>query len=145
MNQEETIEIFTVLLQSLKNKGLKKTINILKGESIPTNNIEYDTITKFIVDAVCFEFNVVFSEITNTKYSRGDNKYIIGFIVYYLYQTKSLRVIQQNVFINLTKALLSTYKQLIFDLDKDKINNDRYIAMKKILDNKINKIKNGKS
>jgi len=145
LNQEETIEIFTVLLQSLKNKGLKKTINILKGESIPTNNIEYDTITKFIVDAVCFEFNVVFSEITNTKYSRGDNKYIIGFIVYYLYQTKSLRVIQQNVFINLTKALLSTYKQLIFDLDKDKINNDRYIAMKKILDNKINKIKNGKS
>ena len=145
MNQEETIEIFSVLLQSLKNKGLKKTINILKGESIPLNNIEFDSITKFIVDAVCFEFNIDFSEITNTKYSRGDNKYVIGFIVYYLCQQKSLRVIQQNVFINLTKALLSTYKQLIFDLDKDKLNNERYIAMKKILDNKINKIKNGKS
>ena len=145
MNQEETIEIFSVLLQSLKNKGLKKTINILKGESIPLNNIEFDSTTKFIIDAVCFEFNIDFSEITNTKYSRGDNKYVIGFIVYYLYQQKSLRVIQQNVFINLTKALLSTYKQLIFDLDKDKINNERYIAMKKILDNKINKIKNGKS
>jgi hypothetical protein len=145
LNQEETIEIFSVLLQSLKNKGLKKTINILKGESIPLNNIEFDSITKFIVDAVCFEFNIDFSEITNTKYSRGDNKYVIGFIVYYLCQQKSLRVIQQNVFINLTKALLSTYKQLIFDLDKDKLNNERYIAMKKILDNKINKIKNGKS
>jgi hypothetical protein len=145
LNQEETIEIFSVLLQSLKNKGLKKTINILKGESIPLNNIEFDSTTKFIIDAVCFEFNIDFSEITNTKYSRGDNKYVIGFIVYYLYQQKSLRVIQQNVFINLTKALLSTYKQLIFDLDKDKINNERYIAMKKILDNKINKIKNGKS
>jgi len=145
LNQEETIEILTVLLQSLKNKGLKKTINILKGESTQTNNLYFDAITKFIVNAVCLEFNIEFSEITNTKYSRGENKYIIGFIVYYLYQSKSLRIIQQNVFVNLSKALLSTYKQLIFDLDKDKISNQRYIVVKQILDKEINKIKtNGK-
>lgn len=146
MNQEETIEIFTVLLNSLKNKGLKKTINILKGETNPVNNVQLDSNTIFIVDAVCSEFHVTFSDITNAKYSRGQNKYIIGFIVYYLYQSTTLRIIQKNVFFNLTKALLSTYKQLIFDLEKDKLNNEKYILTKQILDWKINKIKtNGKS
>lgn len=146
MNQEETIEIFTVLLHSLKNKGLKKTINILKGETNQVNNIELDNNSTFIVDTVCAEFNIIFSDITNAKYSRGENKYIIGFIVYYLYQSTTLRIIQKNVFCNLTKALLSTYKQLIFDLYKDKLNNEKYIIIKTILDWKINKIKtNGKS
>lgn len=137
MNQEDTIEIFTVLLQSLRNKGLKKTINLLKGESVHCNNIEFDNNTQFVIDSVCNEFSIKFDEISSTKYSRGENKYIIGFIVFYLYQNLSLKVIQKNVFFNLTKSLLSNYKQLIFDLDKDKIRNEKYITIKKILDSKI--------
>ena len=139
MNQEDTIEILTVLLQSLKNKGLKKTINLLKGE----NNVKviFDDEIKFILDTVCNEFNVEYEDIINSKYSRGENKYIIGFIVYYMYQSTSLKFIQRIVFTNLTKALLSNYKQLIFDLDKDKIYNEKYILIKKQLDNKILKIK----
>ena len=139
MNQEDTIEVLSVLLQSLKNKGLKKTINLLKGEN--STEIHFDDDTKFIVDSVCNEFNVSFNDIVNSKYSRGEKKYIIGFIVYYLYQCASLKAIQKSIFTNLTKALLSTYKQLIFDLDKDKIHNDKYISIKKQLDNKILKIK----
>lgn len=137
MNQEDTIEIFTVLLQSLRNKGLKKTINLLKGESVHNSNNEFDNSTKFVIDSVCNEFSIKFDEISSTKYSRGENKYIIGFIVFYLYQNLSLKVIQKNVFFNLTKSLLSNYKQLIFDLDKDKIRNEKYITIKKILDVKI--------
>jgi hypothetical protein len=139
LNQEDTIEVLTVLLQSLRNKGLKKTINLLKGEK--NIEIQFDDETKFIVDSVCNEFDCSFNDIVNSKYSRGEKKYIIGFIVYYLYQFSSLKAIQKSIFTNLTKALLSTYKQLIFDLDKDKIYNDKYILIKKQLDYKILKIK----
>jgi hypothetical protein len=139
LNQEDTIEVLSVLLQSLKNKGLKKTINLLKGEK--STEIHFDDDTKFIVDSVCNEFDVSFNDIVNSKYSRGEKKYIIGFIVYYLYQYTSLNAIQKSIFTTLTKALLSTYKQLIFDLDKDKIHNDKFISIKKKLDNKILKIK----
>ena len=139
MNQEDTIEILSVLLQSLRNKGLKKTINILKSEK--NEEVIFDDEIKFIIDTVCHEFNVAYEDIVNSKYSRGENKYVIGFIVFYMYQNSSLKSIQKNVFVNLTKALLSTYKQLIFDLEKDKTFNEKYILIKKQLDNKILKIK----
>ncbi len=135
MNQEDTFELFTILLNSLKNRGLRKTINILNNYKI--EKIELEEKTLKIVDMVCIEFNTSFSEVYNSKYSRGENKYIVGFIVYYLYQTHTLREIQNSVFTSLSKGLLSAYKQLIFDLEKNKIDNSSYIKIKNKLDLKL--------
>lgn len=138
MNQEDTFILFTLLLNSLKNRGLKKTINLL-NDNKDTNQIiilEYKTLK--LVDAVCLEFNTSFQDVYNSKFSRGEKKYIIGFIVYYLYKNYTLSEIKNNVFNTLSRGLLSSYKQLIFDLDKNKIANEKYIKIKNNLDLKIN-------
>lgn len=137
MNQEDTFILFTVLLNSLKNRGLKKTINLL-NDNKDTQIIVLEDKTLKLVDAVCLEFNTSFQEVYNSKFSRGEKKYIIGFIVYYLYKNYTLSEIKNNVFTFLSRGLLSSYKQLIFDLDKNKIANEKYIKIKNNLDLKIN-------
>lgn len=138
MNQEDTFILFTVLLNSLKNRGLKKTINLLNDNKDTNQIIILEDKTLKLVDAVCLEFNTSFQEVYNSKFSRGEKKYIIGFIVYYLYKNYTLSEIKNNVFTTLSRGLLSSYKQLIFDLDKNKIANEKYIKIKNNLDLKIN-------
>jgi hypothetical protein len=138
MNQEDTFILFTVLLNSLKNRGLKKTINLLNDNKDTNQIIILEDKTLKLVDAVCLEFNTSFQDVYNSKFSRGEKKYIIGFIVYYLYKNYTLSEIKNNVFTTLSRGLLSSYKQLIFDLDKNKIANEKYIKIKNNLDLKIN-------
>jgi ferredoxin-fold anticodon binding domain-containing protein len=134
MNQEETIEIIEELLKSIKTRGLKKTLFLLKVESNQAIDNPY---VINILQNVSDEFNVLVEDMINGRYIRGDYKYAIGFSVYYLYDKMTLGEIHKNVFRNKTKTLLSKYRQMILDLDKSERLNKKYIDIKLKLDKKL--------
>ena len=138
MNQEETIEIVEELLKSIKTRGLKKTLTLLKVE---TNNTIVNPFVVNILEEISKEFNVLIDDMINGRYIRGDYKFAIGFSVYYLYQKMTLGEIHKNVFRNKTKTLLSKYRQMILDLDKSERVNKKYIDIKLQLDQKLESVK----
>jgi hypothetical protein len=140
MSQEETIEIFQQMLNSIRVRGLKKTINLLKTEQ--QSNFEItDPYDKFVINTVCDYFNIEENDLLVSKYLRGDNKYAIGLCVHYLYEFKSLGDIRKKVFINKNKTLLSKYRQIILDLNPSHIEDKKILAIKIELDKKIENFK----
>lgn len=135
MNQEDSLELLQELTSSIKNRGIKKTINLLKFHVENEIVIPLDVKDKLIIDTIADKFKIDINEIIDTKYLRNDHKYIIGFCVYYLYRDKTLKQIQKTVFKNKTKTLLSRYKQLIINLKKEDI---KYFQILKDLDKILN-------
>lgn len=138
MSQEETIDILEQLLKSVKIRGLKKTLNIIKIESTD-DSLVFDERTNFILKSVSEVFNIEIIDIFNSRYVRGDIKYAIGFSVYYLYQEKTLGEIAKKIFKNKNKTLLSKYRQMICDLNEQHISDEKYLKIKKVLDLIIDK------
>ena len=116
MSQEETTEILTELLNSIKTRGLRKTLNLLKSSNPEVSEITepYDNL---VIDAVCEEFKIDREDLIRSKYMRGEMKYAVGMAVHFLYKNKSIGEIQKRIFVHKNKTLLSKYRQLIFDLD----------------------------
>ena len=133
MSQEETIDILEQLLKSVKIRGLKKTLNIIKVES-SDDSLIFDEKVNFILESVAKIFSIEVSDIFNSRYVRGDIKYAIGFSVYYLYQEKTLGEIAKKIFKNKNKTLLSKYRQMICDLNEQHISDEKYLKIKKELD-----------
>ena len=132
MKQQDNIEILEHLLTSVKNRGYKNTLKLLKEnhkETIITN--EQDL---FIIDTVCDKFNISKDDLFYGRYVHGDRKYAIGFCVHYLYQNKTLGEISKHIFKNKNKALLNRYRQMIIDLNKKDL---PYFEIKQELDKKI--------
>ena len=117
MNQQNEIVLLEELLSLVKNKGYTKAINILKKNNTSIFNLdnEYD---KFVVEMIAETFELSTTDLLQSRYSRGNMKYAIGFCVYYLYQNKTLGYIGKNIFKDKNLTLLSRYRQLIFDLTK---------------------------
>lgn len=140
MNQQNDIEILEELLSSVKNKGYKKTLNLLKGfNEVQIDIIDpYDT---FVIDLICNKFSITTDELVLDRYVRGDRKYAIGFAVYYLYQERTLGYICKHIFKNKNKALLGRYRQLIFDLNKKDL---PYFELKENLDKEVESFKTKK-
>ena len=138
MSQEETIDILEQLLKSVKIRGLKKTLNIIKVQSTD-DSLVFDERTNFILKSVSEVFNIEIIDIFNSRYVRGDIKYAIGFSVYYLYQEKTLGEIAKKIFKNKNKTLLSKYRQMICDLNEQHISDEKYLKIKKVLDLIIDK------
>jgi hypothetical protein len=137
MSQEETLEIFEEIIKSIKVRGLRKTIQLIKVESDEPFTIK-DPDAIEVLQVVSEQFNVLLDDMVNSRYIRGDYKYAIGFSVYYLYERMTLGDIHKKIFPNKTKTLLSRYRQMILDLDKSEKMNKKYIDIKKILDDKLN-------
>lgn len=133
MSQEETIDILEQLLKSVKIRGLKKTLNIIKVES-SDDSLIFDERANFILESVSKIFSIEISDIFNSRYVRGDIKYAIGFSVYYLYQEKTLGEIAKKIFKNKNKTLLSKYRQMICDLNELHSSDVKYLKIKKELD-----------
>jgi|688.fasta_scaffold01175_49 hypothetical protein len=136
MNQEETVEILNELLTSIRIRGFRKTINILKTEkkiSVPLT----DPFEIFIIDTICESFNIKQDDLIYSKYMRGDNKYAIGLCVYYLYEKKSLGDIHKSVFKSKNKTLLSKYRQIILDLKEVHSEDKKILEIKKEIDKAI--------
>jgi hypothetical protein len=136
MSQEETIDILEQLLRSVKVRGLKKTLNIIKVDH-DNSSLILDEKVNYILDCVSKAFSISQNEIFNSRYVRGDIKYAIGFSVYYLYQEKTLGEIAKTVFKNKNKTLLSKYRQMICDLNELHISDAKYLKIKKELDSLI--------
>lgn len=140
MSQEETIQIIEELLNSVKTRGFKKTMNVLKTEK-HTEVDGLDMFEVFVLDIVTQSFNISLDELLYSRYIRGENKYAIGFVVYYLYDKLTLGSIHKRIFGNKNKTLLSKYRQIIFDLKKSHKADIKYLTIKQDLDMKIENFK----
>ena len=137
MNQQNEIILLEELLSIVKNKGYTKTLNILKKNNSSIFEIE-NSYDKFVISLIADTFELDSNELLQSRYSRGNMKYAIGFSVYYLYQEKTLGYIGKNIFKDKNLTLLSRYRQMIFDLTKKDL---PYFDMKDKLDKKIENFK----
>jgi hypothetical protein len=137
MNQQNEIILLEELLSIVKNKGYTKTMNILKKNNTSLYELDnpYD---KFVIEQVSTAFQLDSTELLQSRYSRGNMKYAIGFSVYYLYQNRTLGYIGKNIFKDKNLTLLSRYRQMIFDLTKKDL---PYYDMKQDLDKIIENFK----
>ena len=136
MGQEETIQILEELLTSVKVRGYKKTLSALKIET--NKKIEnLDDFDKYVLDCVTEELNITINDLLFSRYTRGNNKYAIGFCVYYLNDKKPMGEIHKKIFINKNKSLLTRYRQIIFNLNKSHKADIKFIEIKNNLDKKI--------
>jgi len=137
MNQQNEIILLEELLSIVKNKGYTKTLNILKKNNSSIFEIE-NSYDKFVISLIADTFEMDSNDLLQSRYSRGNMKYAIGFSVYYLYQEKTLGYIGKNTFKDKNLTLLSRYRQMIFDLTKKDL---PYFDMKDKLDKKIENFK----
>lgn len=129
MSQEETIELLEDLLSSVRQRGYKKTISLLKTNT-GIDSITLDEFQKDVIQKIADEFGMQVPDIISSRYMRGENKYAVGFCVHYLYSKYTLGEIQKNIFKNKTKTLLSKYRNMILELHKS----EKVSEIKKIID-----------
>jgi hypothetical protein len=129
MSQEDTIELLEELLTSVKQRGYKKTIGLLKT-NIGIESLVLDEHQRNVITIVAEEFGITLEDIVSSRYMRGENKYAVGFCVLYLYSRYTLGEIQKNIFKNKTKTLLSKYRNMILELNK----NEKVSEIKRIID-----------
>lgn len=138
--ESTSIQLLQTMISSIKKNGIDGTLKLLKSESIGVE-IDDDNI-KSIIEVVCDEFSIDVEELFYDKYIRGDNKYAIGFCLFYLYHNYSVGEIQQKgAFKFKDKSVLSRYRQLISKLDSKNQADIPYLKIKSRLDKKINNIK----
>jgi len=140
MSQEETIEILQELLKSVKTRGFKKTLNLLKTQS-QAQVFLTDPLDKFIIETISDAFSIHEDDLLYSKYMRGENKYAIGLCVHYLYENKSLGEIHKRIFTNKNKTLLSKYRQIVYELNANYPEEKRILAIKLEIDRKIENFK----
>jgi hypothetical protein len=140
MNNQETIEIIEELLNSIKTLGYKKTLNLLKVQKKKEVN-DIDDFDTFVLDTIVKEFEITLDDLLYGRYIRGEVKYAIGFVVFYLYEKKTLGQIHKNIFKFKNKTLLSKYRQIILDLKKSHKADEKFITIKEKLDKKIQNFK----
>jgi hypothetical protein len=136
MNNQDSVEIIEELLNSIKTLGYKKTLNVLRVEKKKEGE-EIDEFDKFVLDTITNEFQITLEDLLYGRYIRGEIKYAIGFVVYYLYEKKTLGQIHKNIFKFKNKTLLSKYRQIILDLNKSHKADEKFITIKQKLDKKI--------
>lgn len=140
MSNEETIEILQELLNSVRARGFRKTLNVLKTEKKYSVEIE-EPYEKFIIEIVAEIFKISTNSLLHSRYIRGEHKYAIGFCVYYLYDKMTLGEIHKRIFNNKNKTLLSKYRQIIYDLKNSHKADHKYLAIKLELDKKVENFK----
>lgn len=141
MNNEETITLFEHLLKSLQTRGFKKTLKLIYVENEKNLDIENEH-HKHIILTICDLFGVTYEQIKYGRYDRGENKYVIGFIVYYLYPHISLNEMHKKYFTGRNKTLLSKYRQLVIDLKPKFINDKFYLDKKEEIEKKLSSFNN---
>jgi hypothetical protein len=138
--QDEATELIENLLHSIKARGVKQTCMLLRVTK-SDNLINEDDYARYVVDNVCEKVGISKETILYSRYLRGDTKFAIGMIVLYLYKTYSLRDIQKKLFSTKGKSLLSQYRRMVLTLNSKYKADQKYIAIKKELDELMNKYK----
>ena len=132
MSQEDTIELLEELLTSVRQRGYKKTINLLKTNT-GIESLVLDEYQQKVIGIIAEEFAITLEDIVSSRYMRGENKYAVGFCVHYLYSRYTLGEIQKNIFKN---------KGMILELNKNEKVSEikRIIEIKEQLDKKIQNV-----
>ena len=135
--QEEAIELIENLVHSLKSRGIKKTTALLK---VVKENSLYNTdeFSAFVIDNICRLTNTNSKDLINGRYIRGEIKFAVGLCVFYLYQRHSIGAIHRHLFSTKGRSLLSKYKQFVFSLNPKFKGDQKYLAIKKEMDELIN-------
>lgn len=126
------IDILEEVLKSIKQRGYDKTMHALRKETAEL--VFDDAYTTRVINTVLEVFSLEQETILYGKYIRGENKFAIGFIVYYLYMQFSLGDIKRNVFKYKDVGLLSKYRCMIDDLNPKYKNDLKYLRIKDQLD-----------
>lgn len=133
-------ELFQSMLNAIKKNGVDGTLKLLKQNTIDVEIDDKEIMA--ILQIVCDEFNISMEDLIYDRYVRGEQKYAVGFCLYYLYQDYSLGDLQKKgVFKHKDKSVLSRYRQLIEGLDPKHKADTPYLKIKDRLDTKINNIK----
>ncbi len=135
-----SLELFQTLLNTIKKNGVETTLKLLRNTSNQIEIEDQDIID--VVKIVCDEFSLEINDLVYDKYVRGDNKYAIGFCLYYLYKDYSLGDLQKKgLFKYKDKSVLSRYRQLVENLDSKHKADIPYLKVKDKLDKKIFELK----
>jgi len=133
-------ELFQSILNAIKKNGVDGTLKLLKQNTIDVEIDDKEIIG--VLQIVCDEFNISMEDLIYDRYVRGEQKYAVGFCLYYLYQDYSLGDLQKKgLFKHKDKSVLSRYRQLIDGLDPKHKADTPYLKIKDRLDTKINNIK----
>lgn len=135
-----SLELFQTLLNTIKKNGVQTTLKLLKGNNNDLEIEDKDILS--VVKIVCDEFSLEINDLVYDRYIRGDNKYAIGFCLYYLYKDYSLGDLQKKgLFKYKDKSVLSRYRQLIENLDPKHKADLPYLKIKDKLDKRITEYK----
>ena len=77
-------ELFQSMLNAIKKNGVDGTLKLLKQNTIDIEIDDKEIMA--ILQVVCDEFNISMEDLIYDRYVRGEQKYAVGFCLYYLYQ-----------------------------------------------------------
>lgn len=136
-----SFEVFQAFLNILKKNGSNGTLKILNEKYESDFGIKDEYILN-VLTLVCNEMSMSLHDLLYEKHKKGDNKYAIGFCVYYLHQNYSYGELKKNgVFIHKDTSLLSKYKSIIDNLNRNYKSDKLYIELKDRLDIQIKTVK----
>lgn len=138
MSHEETVEIIEELLKSVKTRGLKKTLGLLKTSGNTQADLN-DPFDSFVVNEILQEFNMTYDELFFSRYIRGERKYVLGLCVHFLYNKRTLGEIRRSIVPTKTKQLLGRYRQIVLELDGKNPQHAKYVQFMAEMDKKIEK------
>lgn len=136
-----SFEVFQAFLNILKKNGSNGTLKILNEKYESDFGIKDEYILN-VLTLVCNEMSMSLHDLLYEKHKKGDNKYAIGFCVYYLHQNYSYGELKKNgVFIHKDTSLLSKYKSIIDNLNRNYKSDKLYVELKDRLDIQIKTVK----
>jgi hypothetical protein len=136
-----SFEVFQAFLNILKKNGSNGTLKILNEKYESDFGIKDEYILN-VLTLVCNEMAMSLHDLLYEKHKKGDNKYAIGFCVHYLHKSYSYGELKKNgVFIHKDTSLLSKYKSIIDNLNRNYKSDKQYIELKDRLDIQIKNIK----
>lgn len=133
MNLDNTLTALDTFVSYFKKNGYDKTMAALTIEDGKVTSFDNPKIN-LVLNSVSEAFGMEVDALLYSKYARGDNKFAVGFCVYYLYQNMTMREISDIVFISRHKTNLSKYKILVESLNPKYKSDIPYLKIKDKLD-----------
>jgi hypothetical protein len=133
MNLDNTFTALETFVSYFKKNGYDKTMAALTIEDGKVTSFD-DPYINLVLNSVSEAFGMEVESLLYAKYARGDNKFAVGFCVYYLYKNMSIRDISDTIFISRHKTNISKYKILIESLNPKYKSDIPYLKIKDKLD-----------
>lgn len=135
MSHEETVEILEELLKSVRTRGLKKTLGLLKSSGSGQSDVT-DPFDSFVINETLSHFSMTYDELFYSRYIRGERKYVLGLCVHFLYNKRTLGEIRRSIVPTKTKQLLGRYRQIVLELSPKNPEHAKYISFMQDMEKK---------